>query len=764
MVKKHQILHDSQEGFRAERSTARQLQIIIAALEDARFTNQAIYVLYIDFKNAFGSINHARRLLAIMKDLGYPHDAVALIGNIYSKSTTTFTGEHFGKTEPIPIQRGTIQGDTLSPYIFIIFLEPLLRWLQRGNNGYTFKTSNTKLSSAAYADDLAAISHNLSSLQLQLDKLDKYCEWAGMDLGIPKCAVTGCPNKSKLNSLAFKIHLQAANINFRGQPIPTLSQHEPYVYLGINLVPSLQWKTQIHITTTKLIKQCKLLLTSPATMKQKIQMVNTVIRAGIAYNFYAVPYSLLAIKKLDKRIIALHKTICGHPKCMSNAATQLSHNMFGTEAFSLKNAYITCIGEQLINALNDQGRLGIIYTGLTTHILAKHGGSLNLPRISPHDCTRSPITRTLYLLKTIGGAHLKSTLVKFPLLTTPIETQWMQQMHNIPTLTTTSSLTYLHKLILHNITDLKQLTHPNGTHLITNEEFKYYYDTPTKAIKATLDHIKTLFCEPTCQSQCPHNCLVHAPPNTLKAPYRILNHQLHPRIRTQYAHPPPLPPPEHPRPPIHIQHKHSLYPIHSIINDRSHTYIDKNNITKKYTSYLCQWIAPNDLTYNKWLSQRDLFPWESQNTINHNILLLTQYYTNKQHRHFTNILNDNFVEAQVRDTRHISPPLNIPLCRININECNPDIDIALTQPTIQSQHGASHIYDEEGRHLITIPEQRLQWLWKQYQNALHQPHNLEPPIQSFEQEVTWLYRRYKYKIPKDDPLKLEGSYLMSNEQ
>ena len=47
---KYQILHDSQEGFRAERSTARQLQTLIAALEDARFTNQNIYILYIDFK------------------------------------------------------------------------------------------------------------------------------------------------------------------------------------------------------------------------------------------------------------------------------------------------------------------------------------------------------------------------------------------------------------------------------------------------------------------------------------------------------------------------------------------------------------------------------------------------------------------------------------------------------------------------------------------------------------------------------------------
>jgi hypothetical protein len=75
---KHQILHDSQEGFRAERSTSRQLQLLIAALEDARFTNQDIYLLYIDFKNAFSSLDHAR-LLAITKDLGYPEDVVTLI-------------------------------------------------------------------------------------------------------------------------------------------------------------------------------------------------------------------------------------------------------------------------------------------------------------------------------------------------------------------------------------------------------------------------------------------------------------------------------------------------------------------------------------------------------------------------------------------------------------------------------------------------------------------------------------------------------------
>lgn len=74
-------------------------------------------------------------------------------------------------------------------------------------------------------------------------------------------------------------------------------------------------------------------------------MVDTIIRAGIAYSFYAVPYSLPTIKKLDKKIIATQKTICGLPKRTTNVITQLPHDLFGLEAFSLKNAYLICIGE-----------------------------------------------------------------------------------------------------------------------------------------------------------------------------------------------------------------------------------------------------------------------------------------------------------------------------------------------------------------------------------------------------------------------------------
>jgi hypothetical protein len=375
--------------------------------------------MYIDFKNAFGSIDHTR-LLAIMTDLGYPQDAINLIGNIYSNSSTRFYGTHFGKTKRVHIQTGTIQGDTLSPYLFIIFLKPLLRWLEQGNLGYKFNISQYTINSAAYADDLAIITNVIKSIQPQIDKIDKFCHWVGMELGIPKCTITGCPNNKPMPATIFKAYIQLHNIKYRNQHIPVLHQNEPYVYLGIQLIPSLKWKAQQAITMNKLIKQTQLLPNSPATLKQKQKMINTVIKPGIVYSFYAVPYSMPNIAKLDQKIIALQKAICGLPKSTPNITTKLPHNQFGLNAQSLEIEYLTCIGKQLHNALNDPRRLGIIYIGLTKHILAKYGGSQHLSLLNKEACLHSPTARTLYLLKHNGLTHIQTDNIAFPDNDTPI--------------------------------------------------------------------------------------------------------------------------------------------------------------------------------------------------------------------------------------------------------------------------------------------------------------------------------------------------------
>lgn len=102
--KEYKILHFSQEGFSPQRNTTRQIQMII----DVRLTIQDKFLTYIDFRNAFGSIDHACQL-ATMLNLDYPKDTVKIVGNIYTNSTSVFHGSYFGSMPLIPISSRTIQ-------------------------------------------------------------------------------------------------------------------------------------------------------------------------------------------------------------------------------------------------------------------------------------------------------------------------------------------------------------------------------------------------------------------------------------------------------------------------------------------------------------------------------------------------------------------------------------------------------------------------------------------------------------------------------
>jgi hypothetical protein len=132
---------------------------------------------------------------------------------------------------------------------------------------------------------------------------------------------------------------------------------------------------------------------------------------GVVYSFHAVLYSMLSIQRLDKQIIAITKAIWKVPESTPNLATQLPHKLFRMDVFSFKNAYLKCIGEQLWDAPNDQGRLGTIYKGFTKYIIAKYGGSTTLTQIKTAACIHSPTTRTIAL--TENKVQIRSFEINF---------------------------------------------------------------------------------------------------------------------------------------------------------------------------------------------------------------------------------------------------------------------------------------------------------------------------------------------------------------
>ena len=118
---KYAVLESSQFGFRNSRS----VQLVIQKAE--WLTRQAIKSdgklirVDLDFKNAFNSAGHSC-LWTILEGFGIPD--VGLLRDIYENSSIRI---QFGEvaTAAIQLDTGTVQGSTLSPLLFDLFINTL---------------------------------------------------------------------------------------------------------------------------------------------------------------------------------------------------------------------------------------------------------------------------------------------------------------------------------------------------------------------------------------------------------------------------------------------------------------------------------------------------------------------------------------------------------------------------------------------------------------------------------------------------------------
>jgi hypothetical protein len=250
------ILSTTQEGFRVKKNSLRQVRNITNALEDAHLHNHNLYILFVDFSNAFNTVQHLT-LQLILKWEGIPDHMCKCVASLYANASTQIITPA-GLTTEIPITRGTLQGDTLSPLLFLLYLEPLLRWLHQGNRGYHFgclspaQNVQHQLSAAAFADDLAATTRTLADMQVQAQKITLFAQWADLGINNKKCAVTvGLFHEWNQTSTSPPLqdtrvqHLLEGKVLLGDKPVPHLLPWETYTYLGIPINAKLQWKATL---------------------------------------------------------------------------------------------------------------------------------------------------------------------------------------------------------------------------------------------------------------------------------------------------------------------------------------------------------------------------------------------------------------------------------------------------------------------------------------------------------------------------------------
>ena len=118
-------LPDVQVGFRKGRGTRDQIANICWIIETKREFQKYIPFCFIDYAKAFDCVDH-NKLWKILKEMGIPDHLTCLLRNLNTGQEATVRTGH-GTTDLFKIGKGVHQGCILSPCLFNLYVEYIMR-------------------------------------------------------------------------------------------------------------------------------------------------------------------------------------------------------------------------------------------------------------------------------------------------------------------------------------------------------------------------------------------------------------------------------------------------------------------------------------------------------------------------------------------------------------------------------------------------------------------------------------------------------------
>ena len=191
----HNLLTDSQFGFRRKRSCESQLLITVNDLAVGLRDREQVDAVLLDFSKAFDRVPH-ERLLRKLDHIGVRGVLLDWIRDFLSRRTQRVVLEGEGSYTS-NVTSGVPQGTVLGPLLFLVFI----------NDMPNVVSSNIRL----FADDALVYRsihthEDVVALQADLDNLQTWERKWQMSFNPDKCELIRISNKRKVISSSYSIH------------------------------------------------------------------------------------------------------------------------------------------------------------------------------------------------------------------------------------------------------------------------------------------------------------------------------------------------------------------------------------------------------------------------------------------------------------------------------------------------------------------------------------------------------------------------------
>ena len=285
-VKVDSIMREEQAGFRENRSCTDQIAALRMIIEQSQEWNSELVVIFIDFEKAFDSIDRAI-LWKIMRNYGIPEKLVTLTRKMYEGTVCKVI--HEGQlSESFEVKTGVRQGCLLSPFLFILAVDWLMKETITGRRTGVQWTPWRQLEDLDFADDIALLSHTCDQMQRKTTDLENTAKSIGLRIH---------PGKSKVMKVKTE---STANIRVEGR---NLEEVDTFTYLGSGVGTTGGTEEDIKARIGKargaFVMLNKIWKDRTISLNTKLRIFNSNVKSVLYYGCETWKTTVSCIKKLQ---------------------------------------------------------------------------------------------------------------------------------------------------------------------------------------------------------------------------------------------------------------------------------------------------------------------------------------------------------------------------------------------------------------------------------------------------------------------------------